>query len=94
MAAMKHPDLLLLDEHTAALDPKTSNVIMKKTKELIKKYSMTTIMISHNMKDALEYSDRVIMLDKGEIVLDKPSREVSEKELMGIYIAKLNEFVA
>lgn len=94
MAAMKHPDLLLLDEHTAALDPKTSNVIMKKTKDLIEKYSITTIMISHNMKDALLYSDRIIMLDKGEIVLDKPSREVSEKELMNIYIEKLNEFVA
>lgn len=52
MAAMKHPDLLLLDEHTAALDPKTSSVIMKKTKELIEKYAITTIMISHNMKDA------------------------------------------
>ena len=48
MAAMKHPDLLLLDEHTAALDPKTSHVIMKKTKELIEKYSITTIMISKN----------------------------------------------
>lgn len=94
MAAMKHPDLLLLDEHTAALDPKTSNVIMKKTKDLIEKYSITTIMISHNMKDALLYSDRIIMLDKGEIVLDKPSKEVSEKELMNIYIEKLNEFVA
>lgn len=94
MAAMKHPDLLLLDEHTAALDPKTSSVIMKKTKELIEKFSITTIMISHNMKDAIEYSDRIIMLDKGEIVLDKPSKDVTEKELMDIYIAKMNEYVA
>ena len=89
MAAMKHPDLLLLDEHTAALDPKTSNVIMKKTKELIDKYSMTTIMISHNMKDAIDYSDRIIMLDKGEVVLDKPSVEVTERELIEIYRKKL-----
>nr|WP_312668053.1 ATP-binding cassette domain-containing protein [Tissierella praeacuta] len=94
MAAMKHPDLLLLDEHTAALDPKTSNVVMQKTKELIKKNSMTTIMISHNMKDAIEYSDRIIMLDKGQIVLDKPSINVTEKELFDIYREKLVENVA
>jgi len=89
MAAMKHPDLLLLDEHTAALDPKTSNVIMKKTKELIDKYAITTIMISHNMKDAIDYSDRIIMLDEGKIVLDKPSVEVTERELIEIYRKKL-----
>lgn len=91
MAAMKHPDLLLLDEHTAALDPKTSNVIMKKTKELIEKYSITTIMISHNMRDAIEYSDRIIMLDKGKVVLDKPSIDVTEKELIKIYRDKFDE---
>jgi len=89
MAAMKHPDLLLLDEHTAALDPRTSSVIMKRTKDLIDKYSITTIMISHNMRDAIEYSDRVIMLDNGEVVLDKPSVEVTEEELIGIYRKKL-----
>lgn len=91
MATMKHPDLLLLDEHTAALDPKTSLVIMKKTKALIDKYKMTTIMISHNMKDAIQYSDRIIMLDKGEIVLDKKSSEVTEGELIEIYKAKLEQ---
>jgi len=89
MAAMKYPDLLLLDEHTAALDPKTSNVIMKKTKELIEKYSITTIMISHNMKDAIEYSDRIIMLDSGKVVLDRPSADVTEEELIQIYREKL-----
>lgn len=89
MAAMKHPDLLLLDEHTAALDPKTSNVIMKKTKELISKYEITTIMISHNMRDAIAYSNRIIMLDKGKVILDKPSVEVTENELTEIYRRKL-----
>lgn len=93
MAAMKHPDLLLLDEHTAALDPKTSAVIMEKTRELIKKYSITTIMISHNMKDAIEYSDRIVMLDKGKVILDKRSVDVTESELIDIYRAKL-EIVA
>ena len=93
MAAMKHPDLLLLDEHTAALDPKTSAVIMAKTRELINKYKITTIMISHNMKDAIEYSDRIVMLDKGQVVLDKKSSDVSESELIEIYRSKL-EIVA
>lgn len=90
MATMKFPDLLLLDEHTAALDPKTSHVIMEKTRDLINKHKITTIMISHNMKDAVKYSDRIIMLDKGRIVLDKNSKDVSEEELMRIYREKLN----
>lgn len=94
MAAMKHPDLLLLDEHTAALDPKTSAVVMRKTKELIDKFQMTTIMISHNMKDAIEFSDRIIMLDKGKVVLDKKSSDITEDELHSIYRDRIKEFVA
>lgn len=94
MAAMKHPDLLLLDEHTAALDPKTSSVVMKKTKELIKKYSITTMMISHNMKDAIEYSDRIIMLNNGKVVLDKPSLNVVENELIEIYKSNIEDDIA
>ena len=94
MAAMKHPDLLLLDEHTAALDPKTSYVVMEKTKELIQKHSITTIMISHNMRDAIEFSDRIIMLDKGEVVFDQPSINVTERELIKIYRDKFDEMVA
>lgn len=94
MAAMKLPDLLLLDEHTAALDPKTSHVVMKKTKELLDNYKITTIMISHNMKDAIEYSDRIIMLDKGKIVLDRKSSDISEEELLDIYKLKLDEHIA
>lgn len=85
MATLKKPDLLLLDEHTAALDPKTSNMIMKKTKELVKKEKITTLMISHNLKDVLTYSDRVIMLSKGEIILDEKSCNITEKELSEIY---------
>ena len=85
MATMKKPDLLLLDEHTAALDPKTSRVIMDKTKELIEKSKITTIMISHNMRDAIDYSDRLIMLDRGRLVLDVNSRDVSEDDLLDIY---------
>ena len=89
MATMKHPDLLLLDEHTAALDPKTSKVVMEKTMELIEKHSITTIMISHNMKDAIKYSHRIIMLDNGQVILNKPSNQVLEDELIDIYTKKL-----
>ena len=92
MATMKRPKILLLDEHTAALDPKTSTVIMEKTRELIERKKITTIMISHNMRDAIKYSDRVIMLDQGKIILDKQSKQLSEKELTDIYTEKLNIF--
>lgn len=94
MATMKHPDLLLLDEHTAALDPKTSYVVMEKTREVIQRHNMTTIMISHNMKDAIDYSDRIIMLDKGEVILDRDSREITEAELMEIYRLKVSRDIA
>lgn len=94
MATMKHPDLLLLDEHTAALDPKTSYVVMKKTKELIEKHSITTIMISHNMRDAIEFSDRIIMLDKGKVIFYKCSQDITEKELIKIYRDKFDEIAA
>ena len=94
MATMKYPHLLLLDEHTAALDPKTSHVVMEKTRELIEKNKITTIMISHNMRDAIEYSDRIIMLDEGKVVFDKPSKDVTEKELMDIYREKLINDIA
>ncbi len=88
MATMKQPELLLLDEHTAALDPRTSHVIMKKTRELTQKNNITTIMVSHNMKDAIDYSDRVIMLDQGKIILDRPSRQLTENDLIQIYRSK------
>jgi putative ABC transport system ATP-binding protein len=91
MAAMKHPDLMLLDEHTAALDPKTSHVVMEKTRELLDKYHITTVMVSHNMEDAIKYSQRVVMLDNGNIVLDKLSKDTSKEELLSIYQSKIHE---
>ncbi|MGO1470810.1 MAG: ABC transporter ATP-binding protein [Tissierella sp.] len=94
MATMKHPDLLLLDEHTAALDPKTSFVVMEKTREIIEKNNMTTLMISHNMKDAIDYSDRIIMLDKGKVILDRESNSITEEELMEIYRLKISRDIA
>lgn len=91
MATLKKPELLLLDEHTAALDPKTSAMIMNKTKKLIEKQNITTMMISHNLKDAVKYADRIIMLDKGRIILDVKSKDITEKELSNIYISKINK---
>ena len=85
MATMKKPDLLLLDEHTAALDPKTSKLVMEKTLELIKTQKITTMMISHNVRDAVKYSDRIVMLDRGEIILDVRKGEITEKEILSIY---------
>ena len=85
MATINKPQLLLLDEHTAALDPKTSRLIMEKTQELIKTHSITTMMISHNVKDAIKYSDRIVMLDSGRVILDVKNGSITEKELLSIY---------
>ncbi|MFB0971596.1 MAG: ATP-binding cassette domain-containing protein [Tissierellia bacterium] len=85
MATIKSPKLLLLDEHTAALDPKTSKLIMEKTEDLIKREKITTLMISHNLKHAIEFSDRIIMLKDGEIVLDIKSKDIDEKTLITFY---------
>lgn len=85
MATLNRPELLLLDEHTAALDPKTSRLVMEKTQELIKTRSITTMMISHNIKDTIKYSDRIVMLDRGNIVLDVRNKDITEKELLEVY---------
>lgn len=85
MASMKHPKLLLLDEHTASLDPKTSKVVMDRTKDLIQNTNITTLMITHNMRDAVAYSDRVIMLKEGSIVMDAMSKDISEEDLENLY---------
>lgn len=85
MATLNEPELLLLDEHTAALDPKTSRLVMEKTQELIKTRAITTMMISHNIKDAIKYSDRIVMLDRGKIVLDVRNKDITEKELLKVY---------
>lgn len=70
MAVLKKPKLLLLDEHTAALDPKTSKKIMDLTEKLIKENNLTAMMITHNMKDAIKYGNRLIMISEGKIIAD------------------------
>ena len=70
MSTLKKPDLLMLDEHTAALDPKTANLVLSLTKEIVEKSHITTLMITHNMRDALNFGNRLIMMDQGEIIFD------------------------
>lgn len=67
MATLQAPELLLLDEHTAALDPRTAKQVMAMTQDLIKKLNLTTLMITHHLQDALTYSDRIIVMHQGQI---------------------------
>ena len=70
MMVLSKPDLILLDEHTAALDPKNAQIILDLTVKYIDEYKLTTMMITHNMKHAIKYGNRLLMMDKGEIILD------------------------
>lgn len=75
MATLRKPKLLLLDEHTAALDPKTAAKVMEVTRTLVNQDRLTTLMITHNMRDAIEYGDRLIMMYGGRIALDITGEE-------------------
>lgn len=70
MATMQRPKLLLLDEHTAALDPKTAKNVLDVTDKIVNKFNLTTFMVTHNMKDAIAHGNRLIMMNEGKIVLD------------------------
>jgi len=70
MATIRKPDLLLLDEHTAALDPKTADKVLQLTEEIVSRDNLTTLMVTHNMKNAIQYGNRLIMMDSGRIVVD------------------------
>lgn len=85
MATMKTPDLLLLDEHTSALDPKTQKTIMELTDKLISEKNITALMITHNIQDALKYGNRLIVLNQGEIVRDYNKEEKDKLKLIDIY---------
>lgn len=75
MATLQKPELLLLDEHTAALDPKTAKRVLEITEELVKREQLTTIMVTHNMKDAIRLGNRLIMMHEGRIVYDVSGEE-------------------
>lgn len=75
MATIRKPKVLLLDEHTAALDPKTAKKVLDLTEKIVTENKITTFMITHNMRDALKYGNRIIMLNEGKIVLDCKNEE-------------------
>ena len=78
MATIVKPKLLLLDEHTAALDPAIAQRVLQLTREIVSRYLLTTIMVTHNMKAALEYGNRTIMMHEGRIILDLQGAEREE----------------
>lgn len=75
MAALQKPKLLLLDEHTAALDPKTAAKVLDATQKIVEKDNLTTLMITHNMRDAIAYGNRLIMMYDGRVVVDVSGEE-------------------
>lgn len=85
MASVVSPELLLLDEHTAALDPKTAKKVLALTDEIIKKENLTALMITHNMNDALSYGNRLIMMNGGRIIFDvcgEEKKRLTVKDLL------------
>lgn len=87
MSTFNKPKILLLDEHTAALDPKTSNIVLEKTCEIVNKNrKMITFMITHNLEDSIKYGNRLIMLHKGNIIFD-----VRDEEKQNLTVNKLLE---
>jgi putative ABC transport system ATP-binding protein len=88
MATMTPIDFLILDEHTAALDPKTAEIIMELTNQVVRDKKVTTIMVTHNLRYAVEYGDRLVMMHEGNVILDKSGAEkqnVQTEEIMSIF---------
>ena len=88
MATLKRPKLLLLDEHTAALDPKTAAKVLALTDKLVTENHLTTLMITHNMHDAIAHGDRLIMMHEGRIVVDvsgEEKKKLTVKQLLGLF---------
>ncbi len=88
MASLNSPKLLLLDEHTAALDPKTSAKVLEITDRIVTENKLTTLMITHNMKDAIAHGNRLIMMHEGKVVVDVEGEEKSRltvEDLLGLF---------
>jgi len=81
MATLQTPSLLLLDEHTAALDPKSSDIVMMLTNKVVKEKGITTLMVTHNLRHAVAYGTRTIMMHEGNIVLDISGEERKTKTI-------------
>ena len=81
MATMKPIEFLILDEHTAALDPKTAEIVMQLTGKIVKEKKVTTIMVTHNLRYAVEYGDRLLMMHQGHAIIDKSGAEKQAMEV-------------
>ena len=81
-------EFLILDEHTAALDPKTAELIMELTDKIVKEKNLTTIMVTHNLRYAVEYGNRLIMMHEGNVILDKKDEEkkqISVEDILTLF---------
>ena len=90
MATLKKPKVLLLDEHTAALDPKTAAKVLQITDKLVRENGLTTLMITHNMHDAIAYGNRLIMMHEGRVVVDvsgEEKKKLTIEQLLGLFEA-------
>ena len=88
MAALKQPKVLLLDEHTAALDPKTAAKVLELSDRIVEENHLTTLMITHNMKDAIAHGNRLIMMDAGRVVLDiagEDKKKLTVADLLALF---------
>ena len=88
MATLKKPKILLLDEHTAALDPKTAAKVLEITNKLVTENELTTLMITHHLHDAIKYGNRLIMMDQGQVVVDVSGEEkknLTIDQLLGLF---------
>ncbi len=90
MASLKKPKLLLLDEHTAALDPKTAAKVLETTDKIVERDGLTTLMITHNMRDAIAHGNRLIMMNSGKIILDirgEDKKKLTVEDLLARFTA-------
>ena len=88
MASLKKPKLLLLDEHTAALDPATAAKVLELSDNIVKENQLTTLMITHNMSDAIRHGNRLIMMNEGHIILDvsgEAKQKLSKRQLVDMF---------
>lgn len=90
MATMRHPKLLLLDEHTAALDPKTAAKVLEISEKMISENHLTAMMVTHNMKDAIAHGNRLIMMHEGRIIYDVSGEEKKKLSVSNL-LAKFEE---